>query len=76
MDTNKDLIGSTYPQHHNQEPSELDRKQSHTRFDYYGYDREKFFSASGAEILLLVRVRGSSRFDSDLLEHREDLEYD
>ena len=63
------VIGIGCVHYESHEPSELDRKQNHPRFDYYGHDRVEFSPASVAQILL---VRGRL----DLLEHFEDPEHD
>ena len=72
MDTSDEvigIIGSVCGYNGNHEPSQLDWKQSHTRFDYYGYDMLKCTAASYPQNSV---VRGTGL---DLLEHFEDPEH-
>ena len=65
------VIGIGRVRYESHERSELDRKQNHPRFDYYGHDRVEFSSANGAQSLSLL-----ARGKLDLLEHFEDPEDD
>ena len=73
MDTNDDgkgIIGSIRDHNGSHNSSQLDWKQSHTRFNYYEYDMLKCAPASDPWSLV---VRSSNL---DFLEHLEDSEHD